>query len=200
VLAAGSSGILLHEAIGHGMEADFNRKNVSIYSDKIGKPVAKPFVNIVDEATQEHARGAINVDGRYAQVSSSDLRREALERFIGDSVTMTRVLAEDPYRSLPDPSLYQGRAGVDLQLEDPAYAGVTPERRREAAKQMEEAARAAEGAEAILSVSLVFEGPCSSRGCRADAVPSGGAVVAAAGAAQIRRDRTSSGTRLRRAG
>ncbi len=62
VLGAGSSGILLHEAIGHGMEADFNRKNVSIFSDKIGKPVAKPFVNIVDDATLAHARGAINVD------------------------------------------------------------------------------------------------------------------------------------------
>ena len=62
VLAAGSSGILLHEAIGHGMEADFNRKGVSIYADKIGKPIAKPFVNIVDEGTQEGARGAINVD------------------------------------------------------------------------------------------------------------------------------------------
>jgi TldD protein len=62
VLAAGSSGILLHEAIGHGMEADFNRKNISIYADKIGKPVARPFVNIVDDATVEGARGAINVD------------------------------------------------------------------------------------------------------------------------------------------
>jgi TldD protein len=62
VLAAGSSGILLHEAIGHGMEADFNRKNVSIYSDKIGKLVAMPFVNIVDEGTQAGARGALNVD------------------------------------------------------------------------------------------------------------------------------------------
>ena len=62
VLAAGSSGILLHEAIGHGMEADFNRKDVSIYSDKIGKPIAQPFVNIVDDGTQEGARGAINVD------------------------------------------------------------------------------------------------------------------------------------------
>ena len=41
VLAAGSSGILLHEAIGHGMEADFNRKGISIYADKIGKPVAR---------------------------------------------------------------------------------------------------------------------------------------------------------------
>jgi TldD protein len=62
VLAAGSSGILLHEAIGHGMEADFNRKNVSIYSDRIGKPIARPFVNIVDDATVPGARGAINVD------------------------------------------------------------------------------------------------------------------------------------------
>jgi TldD protein len=62
VLAAGSSGILLHEAIGHGMEADFNRKGTSIYADKIGKPIAKPFVNIVDDATAQFARGAINVD------------------------------------------------------------------------------------------------------------------------------------------
>jgi TldD protein len=62
VMAAGGAGILLHEAIGHGMEADFNRKNVSIYSDKLGKPVAKPFINIVDEGTQEAARGALNVD------------------------------------------------------------------------------------------------------------------------------------------
>ncbi len=62
VLAAGSSGILLHEAIGHGMEADFNRKGTSIYADKIGKPIARPFVSIVDDATLEGARGAINVD------------------------------------------------------------------------------------------------------------------------------------------
>jgi TldD protein len=62
VLGAGSSGILLHEAIGHGMEADFNRKGVSIYSDKIGKPVARPFVSIADDGTQPGARGALNVD------------------------------------------------------------------------------------------------------------------------------------------
>ena len=62
VLAAGSSGILLHEAIGHGMEADFNRKGTSIYADKLGKPVARDFVNIVDDATVAGARGAINVD------------------------------------------------------------------------------------------------------------------------------------------
>ncbi len=62
VLAAGSSGILLHEAIGHGMEADFNRKNISIFADKINKPVAESFVTIVDDGTNENVRGSINID------------------------------------------------------------------------------------------------------------------------------------------
>ena len=62
VLAAGSSGILLHEAIGHGMEADFNRKGISIYADKMGKVVAAPFVSIVDDGTEPGARGSIHVD------------------------------------------------------------------------------------------------------------------------------------------
>jgi TldD protein len=62
VLAAGSSGILLHEAIGHGMEADFNRKGTSIYADRMGKAVAAPFVSIVDDGTGPGARGSIHVD------------------------------------------------------------------------------------------------------------------------------------------
>jgi TldD protein len=62
VLAAGSSGILLHEAIGHGMEADFNRRDESIFSDKIGKKVAESFVSIVDDGTTLNNRGAINMD------------------------------------------------------------------------------------------------------------------------------------------
>jgi TldD protein len=62
VLAAGASGILLHEAIGHGMEADFNRKGTSIYASMIGKQVAPDFVTIVDDATQPGERGALNID------------------------------------------------------------------------------------------------------------------------------------------
>lgn len=62
VLGPGSSGILLHEAIGHGMEADFNRRNESIFSDKIGKQVAESFVNIVDDGTVPNMRGSINMD------------------------------------------------------------------------------------------------------------------------------------------
>lgn len=62
VLAAGNSGILLHEAIGHGMEADFNRKKISIFSDKMNQKVAESFVSIVDDGTYPNSRGSINID------------------------------------------------------------------------------------------------------------------------------------------
>lgn len=62
VLGPGVTGVLLHEAIGHGMEADFNRKNISVYSDMIGKKVAEPFVTIIDDATNMNLAGSINVD------------------------------------------------------------------------------------------------------------------------------------------
>jgi TldD protein len=88
VLAAGSSGILLHEAIGHGMEADFNRKNVSIYSDKIGKSVAFPFVNIVDDATVANARGAINVDDEGNAAARTHLVQDGiLTTYLHDGVS-----------------------------------------------------------------------------------------------------------------
>ena len=88
VLAAGSSGILLHEAIGHGMEADFNRKNVSIYADKIGKAIAKPFVNIVDDATNEGARGAINVDDEGNEAGRTMLVQDGvLTTYLHDTIS-----------------------------------------------------------------------------------------------------------------
>jgi TldD protein len=88
VMAAGAAGILLHEAIGHGMEADFNRKNVSIYSDKIGKPVANKFVNIVDEGTQDNARGAINVDDEGNAVGRTMLvEGGTLTSYLHDSIS-----------------------------------------------------------------------------------------------------------------
>lgn len=62
VMAAGSSGILLHEAIGHGLEADFNRKGISIFADKLGKSVAHDTVTVVDDATIPGSRGALNID------------------------------------------------------------------------------------------------------------------------------------------
>jgi len=80
ILAAGASGILLHEAIGHGMEADFNRKGISIYSDMIGKKVAEPFITVVDQASIPRERGALNYDdegnraGRTVMVENGILK------------------------------------------------------------------------------------------------------------------------------
>ncbi len=62
VLGAGESGILLHEAMGHAFEADFNRKNLSIFSDKMGKKIAEDFVSIVDDGTIPGNRGTLNFD------------------------------------------------------------------------------------------------------------------------------------------
>lgn len=62
VLGAGDSGILLHEAIGHGLEADFNRKKTSNYSDRLGQSVASTMVTVVDDGTIVNSRGSINVD------------------------------------------------------------------------------------------------------------------------------------------
>jgi TldD protein len=62
VLGPGVTGILLHEAIGHGMEADFNRKGISTYATMIGKQVAEPFVTILDDGTNEGLPGSLNID------------------------------------------------------------------------------------------------------------------------------------------
>jgi TldD protein len=62
VLGPGVTGILLHEAIGHGMEADFNRKKISTYCTMLGKKVAEPFVTIIDDGTNMNLAGSINVD------------------------------------------------------------------------------------------------------------------------------------------
>lgn len=80
VLAAGSSGILLHEAIGHGMEADFNRRGESIFADKMGKPVAEKFVSIVDDATLPNARGSLNVDDEANDTQKTFLVRDGILR------------------------------------------------------------------------------------------------------------------------
>lgn len=79
VLAPGDSGVLLHEAVGHGLEADFNRKGTSKYSGRIGKPVASKLCTVVDEGLFPRSRGSIAVDdegtpsGRNVLIESGTL-------------------------------------------------------------------------------------------------------------------------------
>ncbi len=62
VLGSGWPGVLLHEAVGHGLEGDFNRKGTSTYAGRIGQRVAAPGVPIVDDGTLAGRRGSLNVD------------------------------------------------------------------------------------------------------------------------------------------
>ena len=62
VLGPGWPGVLLHEAVGHGLEADFNRKKTSAFSGRVGQPVASPLCTVVDDGTMANRRGSLNVD------------------------------------------------------------------------------------------------------------------------------------------
>jgi TldD protein len=62
VLGPGYSGILLHEAVGHPLEADFNRKGLSRYAKEMGRRVASPLCTVIDDGTVASSRGSLNVD------------------------------------------------------------------------------------------------------------------------------------------
>lgn len=88
VLAAGSSGILLHEAIGHGLEADFNRKGTSLFHDRMGQRIAPPGVSIIDDATLPGARGALNVDDEGNDTERTTLVEDGILRsYLHDGIS-----------------------------------------------------------------------------------------------------------------
>ncbi len=62
VLGPGWPGVLLHEAVGHGLEGDFNRKGTSAFSGRIGEQVASPLCTVVDDGTLPERRGSLNID------------------------------------------------------------------------------------------------------------------------------------------
>lgn len=73
VLSPGWSGILLHEAVGHGLEADFIHKGTSLYAGKLGEQVASEHCTVIDSGTLPHRRGSINVDDEGAQAQEKVL-------------------------------------------------------------------------------------------------------------------------------
>ena len=73
VLGNGWPGVLLHEAVGHGLEGDFNRKGTSTYAGRMGQRVASPGVTIVDDGTLPGRRGSLNVDDEGTPTSCTTL-------------------------------------------------------------------------------------------------------------------------------
>ncbi|GHU56997.1 peptidase U62 [Bacteroidia bacterium] len=78
VMGAGGSGILLHEAIGHAFEADFNRKNISIFSDQLNKKVCNEHINVVDDGTIPFNRGSVNIDDEGVDGQKTYIVREGI--------------------------------------------------------------------------------------------------------------------------
>lgn len=117
----------------------------------------------VTEATTRGLGVDLYVDGRYSSLSTNDLRPEALDRFVSEAVTLTRKLAPDPFRKLPDPALYRGQAEVDLDLFDAGQGSLEMAERERIAREMEAAARSAPGAGSILSCTAGFGDTASER-------------------------------------
>jgi len=80
VLGSGWPGILLHEAIGHGLEGDFNRKGVSAFSGRIGQRVASELCTVIDDGTMPHRRGSLNVDDEGIPTSCTVLVENGILR------------------------------------------------------------------------------------------------------------------------
>ena len=88
VMGTGGSGILLHEAIGHAFEADFNRKNTSIFSDKLNKKICDSAINVVDDATVPFSRGSINIDDEGIEGQKTYIVREGvLSSYLHDRIS-----------------------------------------------------------------------------------------------------------------
>jgi len=95
VLAPGDSGILLHEAVGHGLEADFNRKGTSNYTGRVGKKVASELCTVVDDPTFLQSRGSINVDDEGVAPERSVLIEDGILRgYMQDRLSARHFKAE----------------------------------------------------------------------------------------------------------
>jgi PmbA protein len=93
----------------------------------------------IKEASTKGLFVEVFADNRYSIQSTSDLRESALADFITNAVATTKLLAEDPYRSLPDPKYFEGMEERDLGTVDPAHDALTPETRHEMVKAIENA-------------------------------------------------------------
>lgn len=113
VLGSGWPGVLLHEAVGHGLEGDFNRKESSVFSGKVGQQVTSDLCTIVDDGTLKDLRGSLNVDdegvhGQYNTLIENGILKGYMQdklnaRLMG--VNPTGNARRESYAHLPMPRM-----------------------------------------------------------------------------------------------
>lgn len=113
VLGPGWPGILLHEAVGHGLEADFNRKKTSAFSGRVGEQVASPLCTVVDDGTIQNRRGSLNVDDEGAPTQRSVLIENGILRGYLQDKLSSRIMGvpetgngrRESYEHIPMPRM-----------------------------------------------------------------------------------------------
>src|SRR4051794_24123697 len=113
VLGPGWPGILLHEAVGHGLEADFNRKGVSAFSGRVGQKVASELCTVIDDGTIGSRRGSLNVDDEgHATRRNVLIENGVLRGYLQDKLSSTLLNSEstgsgrrESYAHIPMPRM-----------------------------------------------------------------------------------------------
>jgi TldD protein len=113
VLGPGWPGILLHEAVGHGLEADFNRKKVSAFTDRIGQKVASELCTVIDDGTIGSRRGSLNVDDEGCPTQRNVLIENGILRgYLQDKLSSTLMGSQptgsgrrESYEHMPMPRM-----------------------------------------------------------------------------------------------
>ena len=113
VLGPGWPGILLHEAVGHGLEADFNRKGVSAFTGRIGQQVASPLCTVIDDGTLSSRRGSLNVDDEGTPTRQNVLIENGILRgYLQDTLSARLMKSSstgsgrrESYQSIPMPRM-----------------------------------------------------------------------------------------------
>ena len=133
ILAAGEGGVMVHEAVGHGLEADFNRKGASAYSGRIGDMVANPMVSIVDSSDRLGDSGSLNVDDEGIIPGATTLIEQGrLCSYLTDRLS-ARILQVSPsgngrrqdYSHIPVPRMRITGLGPGSSSRDELIAGVS---------------------------------------------------------------------------
>ncbi|MBO0726353.1 MAG: metalloprotease TldD [Blastocatellia bacterium] len=113
VLGTGWTGVLLHEAVGHGLEADFNRKGMSAFSGMMGRKVASEFCTVVDDGAMPNRRGSLNIDDEGNSTSRTVLIENGVLRgYLQDKLSSRLTRAgltgngrRESYRHIPMPRM-----------------------------------------------------------------------------------------------
>ncbi len=139
-------------AIKHAKAAGADASRVSIYTDRrVEISYRDRSPENIKEAKRNYLSIDIFADGRYSSQTTSDLRPDAVKTFIANAVTSTKMLAEDPFRSLPDPKYYKGRSGADLDRADSSHKDFSPDDRHKIVKAVEGSCLEA-GGDKVISV------------------------------------------------